>query len=241
MSKFDIKDIIRFVDGEMEGEERKSFEQELLLDTDLKKDFDFYKNVHASLKIKFSTDQNDELFKADLKQLNKTYFQKAKTPSKIISFQKYWYAAAILIIGLFLWAPWNQDVYQKYGGINMVSVAERGDNNQQLLQEATEAFNKKDFKQAKEKLEILFAKNKEDDMLKFYYSVSLLETNEPALGRKNLEDVFAGESLFKDDAAFYIALSYLKEKDKMKAKEWLLKVDKDADVYEKAQDLLGKM
>jgi hypothetical protein len=241
MSKFDIKDIIRFVDGEMEGEERSSFEQELLLDTDLKKDFDLYMDVHSSLKIKFSTNQNDGAFKANLKQLNNQYFQKAKTPSKIISLKKYWYAAAIVIIGLFLWAPWNQDVYQKYGETNMVSVAERGENDQQLLQEATEAFNKKDFKQAKEKLEVLVAENIEDDMLKFYYGVSLLETNESTLGRKNLEDVFAGESLFKDDAAFYIALSYLKEKDKEQAKEWLLKIDKDADVYEKTIVLLKQL
>src|SRR5690606_38703616 len=183
--------------------------------------------------------EKDAAFKADLKQYNKKYFSGTKL--KIFSIQKYWYAAAILILGLLLWAPWNKDLYQQYSGTQIVSVAERGNNDQQLLQNATDEFNKENFAEAREILKQLIAETPNDDMLKFYYGISSFETNEVELAKENFNKVFNGESLFKYDAAFYNALAYLKPNDKKKAKEWLLKINNDADIYEKAKELLGKL
>jgi len=239
MSKFSTQDIIRFLDGEMDEQERKNFQDELNSNESLNKDLKLYLDVSSTLKFNLAPDEKDAVFKADLGQYNKKYF--GGTKLKIFSIQKYWYAAAILILGLLLWAPWNKDLYQQYSATQMVSVAERGENDQQLLTTATENFNKENFAAAKEELKVLVAQKPEDDMLRFYYGISLLETDEAKLARENFDKVFSGESIFKYDAAFYNALSYLKENNKEKTKEWLLKIDKDADIYEKGQELLSNL
>lgn len=241
MSRFNIKDIIRFLDGEMEEQEREIFQQELDTNEELKTELKLYTEVSSTLKLNLNPDKKDIAFKDNLKHYTGEYFNTKKQKTKIFVIQKYWYAAAILIVALMVWAPWNKNIYQQYAVTEMVSVAERGDNDQQLLSEATDEFNKRDFVKAKEKLKILVAQKPNDDMLKFYYGVSLLETNEIELARENFNEVYNGESIFKFDAAFYNALSYLKQNDKRAAKEWLNKVDKDADVYEKAQELLSKI
>ena len=59
--------------------------------------------------------------------------------------------------------------------------------------------------------------------------------------RKELMIVYNGVSSFKYDAAFYLALSYLKEKNKADCKNWLNKIPADAGIYNKAQELLKKI
>lgn len=244
MNKFSIQDIIRYSAGEMEAEEKTAFEQAIENDADLKADLKLYQEVNGTLKAKFNPAVDDVAFKTTIKQLNKAYFNSGKQhkPGKIITLSKIWYAAAILILGLLVWAPWNRDLYHQYSGdIEMLSAVERGENNQQELQKATEFFNKKDFNSAKIQLKALLLKQPADDMLRFYYAISLLETNNLPLARENFTQVYHKESLFKYDAAFYTALSYLKEKDDAKAKEWLLKIPTESDSYQKAQELLAKL
>jgi len=56
-----------------------------------------------------------------------------------------------------------------------------------------------------------------------------------------LEDLFKGESVYKYDAAYAVAMSYLKEDKKADTKFWLEKIPDGAVQYEKAQQLLKKL
>ncbi len=56
-----------------------------------------------------------------------------------------------------------------------------------------------------------------------------------------LKSCSKGESAFKYEAAFYEALSFLKEKDNGTAKDWLEKIPADAPNYKKAQELMKKL
>lgn len=241
MSKFSTQDIIRFLEGEMEEQERQLFVDELAINKSLQEDLKQYKDISSTLKYSLAPDEGDKAFQSNIKTINRAYFSKRDKKIKILALQKYWYAAAVLLIALLVWAPWNTNLYEQYSATQMVSVAERGDNDQQLLIDATDEFNKENFAEAREKLRILVAQKPDDDMLKFYYGVALLETNEVELAKENFNKVFNGESIFKYDAAFYNALSYLKENNKDKAKEWLLKIDKGSEIYEKAEELLSKL
>ena len=77
--------------------------------------------------------------------------------------------------------------------------------------------------------------------MQFYYAVALLQNGDIEKSRAQLNELYNGESLFKYDAAFYMALSYLKEKDKAICREWLNKIPADAGPYSKAQELLKKL
>ena len=80
-----------------------------------------------------------------------------------------------------------------------------------------------------------------NDLLRFYLGVAQLETDSVIIARTNLIKVANKESLLKYDATFYVALSYLKEKNTEQCKVWLHKIPKDAAVYGKAQELLNKL
>ncbi|RRN77927.1 hypothetical protein EIM50_17110 [Pseudoxanthomonas sp. SGD-10] len=242
-SSFDIKDIIRFVDGEMDSGEREAFELALERDEELRQEYELYLEVNGTLKAKFGADKADVEFRERLTEFNKVYFGKEEhTRIRKLNVNKFIYAAAVILLALFIWAPWNKDLYEDYAEIKMVSVAERGTSgNDNLLLEATEAFNAKDYLTAKDKLGTLLTQDENNHMLKFYYGITLLETDEIANSRAHLEEVYKGESIFKDDAAFYLALSYVKEKDNDKAREWLEKISPDAAVFKKAEELKSKL
>ena len=78
-------------------------------------------------------------------------------------------------------------------------------------------------------------------MAMLYCGISLIETGHSEEARNYLLKVFNGESVFKYDAGFYIALSYLKEKKEKECIAWLKKIPADASNYDKAQELIQKL
>ncbi|HTN21075.1 MAG TPA: hypothetical protein VL125_11395 [Pelobium sp.] len=239
MDKFSKQDVINYADGEMEASTIKSFEEALREDADLRAELKLYQSVKGTLKSNLAPDKADAEFKATLKQFNQQHFKKPK--AKIIAFSKIWYAAAVLVIGLLIWAPWNKNLYNQYADTEMISFAERGNNDQADLQNATDAFNERNFEEVKKILNPLVQQDSTNDLLRFYLGVAQLETDSVIIARTNLIKVATKESLLKYDATFYVALSYLKEKNKEQCKVWLHKIPKDAAVYSKAQELLNKL
>jgi hypothetical protein len=53
--------------------------------------------------------------------------------------------------------------------------------------------------------------------------------------------LYNGQSAFKYEAAFYLAVTYLKDGNKAASREWLQKIPADATNYGKAQELLRKL
>ncbi len=240
MDKFSKQDVINYADGEMETSEIMAFETALSEDTELQSELKLYQSVRGTLKSNLAPDYTDAEFKATLNQFTKQHFNntKAKPTAKIIAFSKIWYAAAILVIGLMVWAPWNKNLYNKYADTEMISFAERGNNDQADLQSATDAFNAGKFEEVEKILTPIVKADPANDMLRYYLGVAQLESDSLNIARENLSIVAAKESLLKYDATFYMALSFLKEKNKDECKVWLKKIPKDAANYDRAQELL---
>lgn len=243
MEKYNLEDIIRYTDQEMGDEEKVAFENALQTDSDLEKEYQLYLSVNQSLKQHLHLNEEDLAFKDNISKYQQQYFgDEQKTFGvKIIAFKKYWYVAAVLLLALFIWAPWNQDLYNKYSSTEMVTFTERGESETSRLQKAADYFNSDKFTEAKEILAVLSKEKPEDDLRRFYLALTQLETNEIAESQKNLNLVYQKQSVFKYNAAFYMALSYLKKKDKTTAKQWLNKIPADSDEFDKAQELLGKL
>ena len=72
----------------------------------------------------------------------------------------------------------------------------------------------------------------------FYRGVTYLHTTQNKKARTDLQEIFRGNSVFKYNAAYYIGISYLQDKDKAEAKKWLKKIPEDAAVYPKVKELL---
>jgi cytochrome c-type biogenesis protein CcmH/NrfG len=245
MSTFSYDDIARYADGEMQAGERLSFEEALSVDLSLQQRLDLYREVHASLQQHFGKDEQQEHLQQSLQEMRKEFFPVSSKPAKVVSFKRYLRSltavAAILVAVLFIWEPWRTDLFEDYATTQMVAPVERGENSETLLQNAAIAFNKEDFSTAARILQTVIQQQPGNSFAQFYYGVALLQTNQLAEARVIFDRLFQGASVFKYEAAFYQALTYLKEDNQQACREWLQKIPTDAGNYEKAQSLLNKL
>lgn len=231
--------VARYVEKDMDEAEIADFEARLPNDEVLQQNLKDYENIHQSLKMKLA---HDEGLENTLKELNKQYFA---TEAKVISFKPAikWFSAiaAILVIGLFIWAPWNANLYNSYADDSKMLVTERGAEVATDLDKAAALYNEKNYEAANVILRQLYLKQQSNAMIGYYYGLSLLKTNAVNEARKVLLPIYDGESVYKYDSAYAIALSYLKEKDKINCKIWLEKIPAETARYEQAKELLEKL
>ena len=253
MKEFDYDIINRYLDGEMNAEEMNVFEKQMHQDTELQNEVALMKDVNETLKIKLHPGENEQALRNSLQEVSNQYFPKETKETKIILFRhRRWItaAAAVLIMALILtvWQPWKkEDLYKQYASIQMPGVAERGTPADSLLKLAVENFNNKKFAAAIPSFESILKDSaqrpadSQNAFVQYYYAIALLQNGETEKSRAQLTELYNGISLFKYDAAFYMALSYLKEKNKPDCKEWLNKIPTDAGPYSKAQELNKKL
>jgi hypothetical protein len=99
---------------------------------------------------------------------------------------RYISAVAAVMLVLFLWHPWKEDLYGRFSSTKMVPVAERGTPVDSLLTQATQKFNTRNFATALPDFESLLSREPENAYIQFYYSVALLEDNQNAKARERL-------------------------------------------------------
>jgi hypothetical protein len=244
MKDFDHDMISRYLDGEMNAEERNAFEAQMQLDADLKNEVELTKDVHETLKMKLHPGENVLALRNTLQEMRSEYFSKETQQAKIVLFRRYrWIAAAaaVLIFALTLtvWLPWEKEgLYEQYAAIEMPGIAERGAATDSLLKLAVTNFNNKKFTEAILSFETILKDSSQNTFVQYYYGIALLQNDQTERSRTVLTELYKGASLFKYDAAFYLALSFLKEKNKPVCKDWLNKIPADTGPYVKAQELL---
>lgn len=244
MNPYSYDDIARYAENDMTAEERQAFEQALQTDTALQEQLNLYRDVHDSLKHNFQKSDQQLGLEATLQQMRGEFFNKQSSTAKVVSINRYLkYAmgvAAVLLIAVFLWKPWQGDLYEQYSEIKMLDPTERG-NSDSLLQKASIEFNDGHFGNASLYLNEARKQRPYDSFTEFYLGVSELKKGVPSQAKKVLEPLYNGESVYKYEAAFYMALCYLKEENKIACREWLQKIPVDAANYSKAQELLKKL
>jgi tetratricopeptide (TPR) repeat protein len=242
MHTYNHEDIARYTTGEMTGTELQTFEEVLAQDRALQESVAAYRDVLHTLQYKLVPDEQDAAFKATLRTMNGEYFGGKKT--KVVPLYK-WIGGAVAaaVVLLMIWLqPWGQqDLYQQYAQVQMVAAAERGNETDTLLQQATLLFNQGNYAGAQPYLEAAIASQPANALTSFYYAVTLIATNEPVKARALLAPIYEGTSVVKYDAAFFMALSYLKEKDVAACRQWLEKIPEGTSRYAAAQELLKKI
>jgi tetratricopeptide (TPR) repeat protein len=231
-----------YVDGEMDPQEQKDFELQLQGDAELRQYVEQYRQATTALKTHLTPDANRDNLKQTLNGLNKQHF---KPEAKVISFKSYtrWISglAAVLILGLIVFNPFKKSLYDEYSINSSMSVSERGEGAQTNLEKAAAFYNKKDYAEAEKLLAKEYAANPKNSMAAYYYGITLIQDKQEAKARGVLQQLYQGESAFKYDAAYYIALSYVKQKDNTNAKKWLKNVPPGTSNYAKAKELEGKL
>jgi predicted Zn-dependent protease len=242
MSTYDFNDIARYLEGLMQPDELNAFEQALSADASLQEKLSLYKDMQSSLAGHFSKDELQEQLQGSLQQMRKEFFPGSSAPAKSISAKPYLrYAialAAVFTVGLVIWSPWKPGKFEKYADTQMPVPIVRGLNADTLLQQAAVSFNKKEYAAASALLQKVVQERTGDNAAHFYYGVSLMQTGRLDEARNIFDTLYQGASVFKYEAVFYKAFTYLKDNNRAACREWLQKIPPEAGAYKKAQELL---
>ena len=230
----------KYLLNEMTAEEKSEFENKLQTDDNFREQFQIYKETTQFLELKFSKDAVD--FKQNLKVIGSNHFGKPITKkSKVISLQSKWFAvAAMLIVFMGVWY-FNQSgnpTFSDYNNYNEAHFIERSDTNQNLV-DAQTFFNAKEYKKASQS----FAKIEDltNPELQLYYAISLIESDDYEKASVLLTNISQGNSVYKEEAIWYMAFSSLKQKDYKTCKKQLELISQDSEKYNQAQKLLKEL
>ena len=230
----------KYLLNEMTAEEQSDFENKLQTDDTFSEQFQIYKETTQFLELKFSKEAVD--FKENLQVIGSNHFGKPITKkSKVISLQSKWFAvAAMLVVFMGVWY-FNQSgnpTFSDYNNYNEAHFIERSDTNQNLV-DAQTFFNAKDYKKASQS----FAKIEDltNPELQLYYAISLIESDDYEKASVLLINISQGNSVYKEEAIWYLALSSLKQKDYKTCKKQLELISQDSEKYNQAQKLLKEL
>lgn len=230
-----------YLNNEMTFEDRSTFENQLQEDANLKEQFELYKQTTQFLEVKFSKETID--FKDNLKSISKDYFANpTKHKTKVISLQSKWFAVAamlIIFIGFWYFIQGGNPSYSDYNNHNEAHFVERSQGNPSL-KEAEKAFNAKEYAQAVTYFESI---PKEDLGIEesLFYAISLIEVNAYDKSDVVLLKIKEGNSAYKEDATWYLALSSLKQEKYVDCKKYLEQITEDSEKYSSAQILLNDL
>lgn len=239
MATYNQEDIIRYVDGEMSPEEALVFEAMLGEDEALSQAVQQYREVQATLSARLQPDPGLHQLKTTMEAQRAAHFQHK---GKVVAFKKYLTTigvAAAVMTGIFLFRFYSRDTnyMDNYGSIEMQVAAERGSNEDTLLQSAALYFNEKAYTKVIPLLDTYLKKDSSSQTALYYRGIAAIRTGAVEAGMADLIKVYEGESVFKYDAAFYMALYYAQAQNKKEALVWLKKIPADASAAAKAAAL----
>ncbi|NIG56895.1 hypothetical protein [Chitinophaga sp. Cy-1792] len=155
--------------------------------------------------------------------------------------RKYVIGTAIIAIGLATMlyiSPWRKNIYSQFSSTEMQAIE---NDTLRLPPQVMEDFNKGHFSDALNMLNDVLVKNPNNIYARYYRGVCLINLNQVDPARTDLLTVYNGQNPIRYEAAFYIALSYLKEGNKQECLEWLLKIPESAPNYLKVQKLIEEL
>jgi predicted Zn-dependent protease len=226
-----------YLANEMTSEEKITFENQLKNDSSFSESFTLYKETTQFLAHKFSKEKAE--FNQNLKSIAAQHFT-TKKETKVIAFKPWYYAVAatiVVVIGMWMMMQ-NDPSYSDFNQHETAIFVERSDSNENLRL-AQEAFNRKDYPKAVEAFDKIQDVRKPE--LQFFYAISLIETNNYAKAELFLDQLRSGNSVYKDRATWYLALSYLKQDKREDCKLMLNEIPSGAEDYDKAQQLLKEL
>lgn len=236
MANDKILQTARYVEGDMDDKESLAYETQLAADPELQQYLANYREINLSLAMQFA---DNTALKEVLAPLNGKYFvARQKVPIwKWLS-----RVAAVLLFGLLIWAPWRaKNLADKYAINAKMEIVERGNTNEDLETEVANYFNQGNFKKALPLLEKLHKAHPEDAFNTYFYAITLAKTHKTTQAINLFENLFAGNSVYKEDAAYQLAIIYLQQKNNAQAKKWLAKISPENLRYEAAQEIINEL
>ena len=232
----------QYLQDEMTVEEKLSFENQILTDVDFKESFELYKATNQFLDTKFAKETTD--FKNNLSRIAKQHSSGTTNSdkSKVIPLNSKWFAIAatiVVFISIWFFTQNGTPEYTDYNQHERAYFTERSEGDIHL-KAAQEAFNNQDYEKAIVNFQQVSNENFGEEA-QLFYGVALIETNQFEKAEVILEPIQGGDSVYKEKAIWYLGLSKLKQKKFEECKMTLETLPKEAEDYDKAQELIRKL
>ena len=221
------KNIIQeYLDGNISGEDLQEFEQRMESDPEFRSEVESLQKVEKELGI-----LGAESFINKVSQWESEYQEQESedsTPVRSMDspFKTYYAIAASLVLAvaagyfLFFGSPASpESVYQEYYSPYEDMILERGDNTiQEQLLNGMKAYNEGRYSEATNYFSPYLEANPEDYRVWFYQGISQAETDMLEAALSSFEKA-ANDSMFRQQAQWYSALTWLKSGDSEKGIE----------------------
>lgn len=234
--------IDRYLANELSAEEQRKFEEKLKVDSELAEKVRVYRALSENLRSRFTREQEETQLRENLSVISQLEFGTEKS-ARVVSIRWYHWAAAasvaLLAVAWFYTRTATFPEYTQYAFHESLSLAERGDDS--LKHQAEQAFNSKQYAQAVNYFDKLLAVDPSDNELQLYKGVSLLELDRISEAELLFNGIKDSNSVYKDKAIWYLALSALKQKHYDQCKMLLERIQTDSEDYDNARKLLDKL
>ena len=252
MKDYDYITIDKYLNGELTVEELAVFEEKLKTDSDFTNEVKLYQEIDNSLSTRMSNYKQENDLRNTLEDLSAKFANETlekreersdKNKSKVFSLKhygKYLVAASLVIFASLFFFNQGEPNYGDFAKHETLDLVVRGDSSKHLI-DAQDAFNTKDYATAEKEFRALLYLDHTKVELQLYLGICLIEQNEFKKAESILEKIKNGNSVYKNKAIWYLALSKLKQKDYKSCKTYLISIPKDAENYNNAQKLLKKL
>jgi tetratricopeptide (TPR) repeat protein len=246
-----LEKIIKYLDGEVIGEEKQAFENKLEGDVSLQEKLKLVKDINATL-----ADENLNSFVTKIQQIQSSVAKKKtdvkeKKNTAFILKRRFLSAAAVLLIMaissifyLNFAGPRNERIYNQFYQKYESSLITRSDNNEtSALIAAIQLYDKGNYQGAIARLTDLLQKDNSNTTARFFIGLSYMETKTYEKAITNFNVIMTErDTAFIEHAEWYMALCYV-QTNRIKQASELLKQIADSNSYYKikAVDLLKKM
>jgi tetratricopeptide (TPR) repeat protein len=251
-----LEKIIKYLDGEVIGEEKKSFEQELASNNTLREKLELVKDVSSTL-----ADEDLSNFISKIRDItatvNKenTYKQKDTTDDRKTSAFKiklrYLSAASVFLVlaisSIFyssLTGPKNEKIfnqfYQKYES-SIITRSNTHETNDLII--AIQLYDRGNYTEAISRFTALLKKDNTNTTAHFFIGMSYMETKAYDKAITNFNAIIAQkDTAFVEHAEWYMALCYVRINRMKQASELLNQIATSSSFYKiKAVDLMKKL
>jgi tetratricopeptide (TPR) repeat protein len=218
--------VARYLEGDMEMQEMIAFEKEIKESRDLQQAIENYKSSKNQVQ--------------DQPNVSRAISSKPKVASKlpvVISIV----VVLLIAAGLFIWAPWSSGLYEKYAISRVMPLPQKSADAQGNISKGAALFNEGKFDKSRKLLQAEYMLNPQNPVLSYYFAITLVETGKEYEARTIFMNLYKGETAFKHDAGYYVALSFLKEGNEAAAKEWLQKIPAQSANAAKAKALIVEL
>ncbi|RBL88269.1 CDC27 family protein [Chitinophaga flava] len=239
LSDEDLQASDRYLSGLMPETERKDFDARLKSDPALLlqvKRFDMFRQLLAQRVCKDTS--RDELLHLLYSHRNAWFSPRDSTPTPIRNTVIFIAIFAAGVAVMMYISPWRKNIYKQFASTEM-QVPDT--DSLRVPAEIIQKFNRGHFSDAIMLLDKVLQQHPGNLYARYYRGVCKVDLNQLQPARTDLLQVYKESSDLRYEAAFYLALSYLKEGHKQECLDWLLKIPPQAANYLKVQKLIEEL